>query len=387
MRPFMLVPGARIWAAFAWACLGLLACTSEPGLPEVDADIPRWSVSGDVVASVGVVDGPPEYTLSRVAAVRLLPDGGIAVADGQSASIRIYAADGTFVRQWGQAGDGPGEFGSISQMVLREPDTLAVYDWQHFRLSSFTTAGEQLSGALTLRADDGRVEIYLGRLTDGSHVGAWIRQTTRAEGEVRPDLMRIARFEADGTFQGMLAEDVGMRRIMMPRMSTPTPFSSHFQGTVLDDLVYHTDGLQPVIRVTTAEDEPAPPLSLPLEPMGTEAAWSSLEATVDSASAARLRELPDLPALDSVPVISDLLSDDRGRLWMKRYDPAADSHWLGRQRTGGSWLVIDPGGDAVALVSLPDGFRLMDVRGDRVAGVSRDELGVERVEVRRLDRG
>lgn len=381
MRPFMPIPGARIGVAFAGACLGLLACSSETGLPEVDADIPRWSVSGDVVTRVGVVDGPPEYTLSRVAAVRLLPDGGIAVADGQSASIRIYADDGTFVRQWGQAGDGPGEFGWINGMTLSEPDTLVVYDAEQARLTSFTTAGERLPEMVTFRADDGRVEIYLGRLTDGSHVGAWIRQTPRPEDEVTPDLMRIARFGPGGAFEALLAEDVGMRRLR-----NPVPFSPHFLGTIVDDAVYHTDGLEPVLRVTTAEGEPAPPLSLPLEPMGTEAAWSSLEATVDSASAARLRELPDLPALDSVPVISELISDDRGRMWMKRYEPAADSHWLGRRRTGGSWMVMEPGGDPVTLVSMPDGFRLMDVRGDRVAGVSRDELGVERVEVRRLDR-
>lgn len=362
------------------------ACSSDAGLPEVDADIPRWSVSGDVVAGVGVADGAPEYTLSRVAAVRLLPDGGIAVADGQSASIRIYAADGTFVRQWGQAGDGPGEFRLISTMMLQEPDTLVVYDWGRLRLTSFTTAGERLPWALTLRADDGRVEIYLGRLTDGSHVGAWIRQTPRPEDEVSPDRMRIARFGPDGAFQGVLAEDVGMRRMMMGRMSSPTPFSPHFLGAVVADAVYHTDGLEPALRVTTAEGDSAPARRLPLEPMATETAWSSLEAAVDSAAAERLRDLPSLPALDSVPVISELMSDHRGRLWIKRYEPAIDSHWLLRQRTGGSWLVMEPGGDVVALVSMPDGFRPMDVRGDRVAGVSRDELGVERVEVRRLDR-
>lgn len=376
---------ARLARSLAGVCVGLLlACSSDAGLPEVDADIPRWSVSGDVVAGVGVTDGSPEYTLSRVAAVRLLPDGGIAVADGQSASIRIYAADGTFVRQWGRPGQGPGEFGWINGMILSEPDTLMVYDAEQARLTSFTTEGERLPEMVTFRADDGRVEIYLGRLRDGSHAGAWIRQTPRPEDEVSPDLMRIARFGPDGAFQGVLADDVGMRRLR-----GPTPFSPHFLGTVLDDRVYHTDGLEPVIPVTTAAGEPAPPLSLPLEPMETEAAWSSLEAALDSATAARLGEFPDLPVMDSVPVISHLLSDRRGRLWMKRYEPASDSHWLLRSRSGGggSWLVMEPGGDVVALVSMPDGFQLMEVRGDRVAGVSRDELGVERVEVRRLDRG
>ena len=71
---------------------------------------------------------------------------------------------------------------------------------------------------------------------------------------------------------------------------------------------------------------------------------------------------------------------------MKAYDPAVDSHWRLRGRTGGTWTVLDGDGEVVAKAAVPRGFRLMDIRGDRVVGVSRDELGVEYVEVRALQR-
>ncbi len=76
-----------------------------------------------------------------------------------------------------------------------------------------------------------------------------------------------------------------------------------------------------------------------------------------------------------------------GRLWLKLYAPSTDSHWLGRLRTGGTRLVVRTDGTPAARVPIPPGVRLMDVRGDRVAGVARDETGVERVEVFALRRG
>ena len=70
---------------------------------------------------------------------------------------------------------------------------------------------------------------------------------------------------------------------------------------------------------------------------------------------------------------------------LKRYDPATDSHWMLRQRTGGAWLVGTTGGEVLAHVSVPDAFRLMSISGQALAGVVRDSLGVERVSVLRLE--
>lgn len=64
--------------------------------------------------------------------------------------------------------------------------------------------------------------------------------------------------------------------------------------------------------------------------------------------------------------------------------PRTDSHWLSRRRAGGIWVVSDTNGSLVARVAPPDGLRLLDVGSDRVVGVTRDELGVERIQVHRL---
>lgn len=368
---------AGTWLLLAVLCLP--ACLPDSGAPPADRGVAEWSIGSDPLVSIGELDGPPEYLFARVAAVRLLGDGALAVADRGDGTIRIYDSGGEFRRAMGREGDGPGEFRYIRTLRVRDPDTLEVYDAMAFRLTRFQRSGELLPETVTFRGDDGRPEIYLGRFTSGEHAAAWIRQGPRDPQSISPDAMRLARFGPDGERRAFLGTATGMRRL-----GSPTPFSPHFIGVVIGDSVYHTDGLMGEIRVTSAAGDSAGTLRPALEPWDVDAAWSALEARLDSADAARLAEIRGTPGLDSVPVISDLLVDASQRLWVKRYDPSVDSHWRLRRRTGGDWLVLERDGTEVARVAVPAGFRLLDVRGDRVAGMTRDDLGVERVEVRRL---
>lgn len=361
--------------------LSPVACSPDAAPPSADSGLPEWSIGSEARLSIGEMEGVAEYLFARVASARLLEGGRVAVADRGRGTIRIYGPGGEFERAMGREGDGPGEFRYIRDLRVREPDTLAVYDAMAFRLTRFLASGELLPETVTFRADDGRPEIYVGRFAGGDHAAAWIRQEPRNPTSITVDRMRMARFGPDGERRGLLGTDVGMRRL-----GSPTPFSPHFLGVVIGDSVYHTDGLTGAIRVTGASGEFAGSLRADLEPMGFDRAWSALEVSLDSAGARRLREMRGTPGLDSVPVISALLVDDAERLWLKRYDPSVDSHWRLRQRTGGEWRVLERDGTAVATVSVPAGFRLLDVRGDRAAGLTRDELGVERVEVRTLTR-
>jgi hypothetical protein len=101
----------------------------------------------------------------------------------------------------------------------------------------------------------------------------------------------------------------------------------------------------------------------------------------------RLQDVRGAVGWDSIPTISALLADDEGRLWAKQYVPATDSHWTGRRRTGGEWVVVDRGGRVMAHVSVPRGLRPVHIRGDRILGVAFDEHDVERVQVHALERG
>jgi len=47
----------------------------------------------------------------------LIPDGRIAVADNGAATIRIFRPDGSFERELGRRGEGPGEFAYLSSII------------------------------------------------------------------------------------------------------------------------------------------------------------------------------------------------------------------------------------------------------------------------------
>jgi hypothetical protein len=81
-----------------------------------------------------------------------------------------------------------------------------------------------------------------------------------------------------------------------------------------------------------------------------------------------------MPFPEEFPSFAQLVRDDHGRIWARRYWTPPD--------TREEWLVFDDGRWIGTLAS-PIGFRVMDIRGDRLAGIWQDSLGVEYVRVYR----
>jgi hypothetical protein len=84
---------------------------------QLDA-LPRWRLSDEPILSIGVESGESPYMFDGITAsgVARLADGSIAIVDGSSAlrgsaAVRIFDANGRFVRAVGRRGDGPAEFG------------------------------------------------------------------------------------------------------------------------------------------------------------------------------------------------------------------------------------------------------------------------------------
>ena len=68
-----------------------------------------------------------------------------------------------------------------------------------------------------------------------------------------------------------------------------------------------------------------------------------------------------------------LSCDDRGRIWLQRFDTRDDP--LGKGRT---WTVLGKQGES-ATVRVPAGFTPLIFGRENLLGVSRDSLGVETV--------
>jgi hypothetical protein len=266
----------------------------------------------------------------------------------------------------------------MTHIRVLPPDTILVYDSEALRLTSFRVDG-QLLGTVSFEASDGWPEVYHGRYSDAGHAVSWIQQTGRDPTTVTPDEMRVARFDASGRLLNELATSPGMRRI-----AGPVPFSAHFLGAVVQDTLFYTDGLGGTVFAVAPSGRSPATFELPLAPMSVDQAWAGLSEALDSTRRGEFAEYSGVSGADSVPVVSDLLADAAGRLWFKQYDPSSDSHWLLRRRAGGTWIVTDTRGNVLSRVAAPAGLRLLDVDSDRVVGVRRDELGVERVQVHAL---
>lgn len=92
------------------------------------------------ILQIGVVSGAEELQMFRVADVKRLSDGGIAVANGGSRELRVYEADGRHRATAGGAGGGPSEFRYPSALTILPGDTIQVEDFMD--RVYFTAQGE-----------------------------------------------------------------------------------------------------------------------------------------------------------------------------------------------------------------------------------------------------
>jgi hypothetical protein len=348
------------------------ACGRETG----EAESAVWTVDPDPIVSIGAAQGEEPYLFSRIEAVKLLPDGRVAVLDGGSQSIRIFDARGSFERQLGREGEGPGEFAYLYYLSIHPPDSIVGYDVDLLRFTTFLASGE-LVGSQPVDPASGHPEIYFGAYASGDRGLGWIRPTERTESVITADLMELARFDRGGQLRASLTVLPGLRRLG----SGPTPFSPFLVSALVGDTLFATDGLGP-IEVYGPSGDHLRSMSVPVAPWSAEDAWGELERSLrGNGFLERLLALRGTAGVDSIPSFAEMLADDEGRLWLKRYHPGTDNPYARPRGTGGDWVVVERSGRPVATMTLPDGFRLEDVRGNRLTGVAYDELGIERVRV------
>jgi len=77
---------------------------------------------------IGVLDGPDEYIFGDVVAVAPDREGGLYAFDRQVPALRQYDSAGRYVRTLGRRGSGPGEYQSVSGVVVAEDGRVWTHD-------------------------------------------------------------------------------------------------------------------------------------------------------------------------------------------------------------------------------------------------------------------
>lgn len=390
-----------LWLPFA--ALPLVACDegerATPGTlpPDVASaviienaepawrDRPGWRLSDVPILSIGEVAGDSAYLLSAVNDAVRLPDGRVVVGDGGSVTLRFYDAAGRYLHRAGGHGEGPGEFQFLGRLWLHG-DTLVATDGVNERISFFDVEGRFLR-SMRLEMAEGRYNADpIGQFADGGFFGiSGSRSYGAADaGKVIRDSLRFYSFQPDGRFRTTLAVLPSADRWGLSaggRMRFPfVPFSAR-PGYAIDPYgAYLGTGAAPEVAISRRDGGVERRIRWAVEPHEVTDAdvaryREALLASESDANGRRFWEtfLRETPVAERFPAYQSLIADQVGNLWVEDYRPPWDDQ--------PSWNVFDPDGAWLGTVDTPPRFEIQQIGSDFVLGISRDALGVQRVEV------
>lgn len=400
--------GVRHWVVastvFSLACLGdsrgapSFAVSDSAGVEVLTTAVPPWDTGGAwtvdsvPILRIGLLEGDAPYLFQDITGVLRLGDGRIVVADGLAKEIRFFDAHGVHMRTVGGPGQGPGEFQSLSWMGLCG-EGLYVFDRRQRRVSSWSLQGDYKETFQLREPDADRVPYRSSCGADGSIlVAGWGHRQRHSsnttfemfEQEAPLSLIDPRTQEVVKVGQYISSERVYTTNPVTGGHTTWThPFGRGVVFTLDREHLYvgtserlqvevrdHQGRLLRILRGPDAD------LTITSEDV---AAYRSLTFSRPDSLLRGYLEEQEMPMPPGKPAYTRFLVDRARNLWVKRFVVSEAE----RER----WGVFSPEGRFLGHVAIPEGFHLLDVTDDRVVGVSRDDLGVERVETRRLIRG
>ena len=352
--------------------------------------IDGWRVEPEPLLDLGGDESGPAGVFERVAGLVLLPDGGLVAGDEGAGEIRAFGPDGALRWRTGRPGDGPGEYRLIASLGTGPTDSIWVFDYGNRRFTLLDA-----SGVLTRTFDIGpaiSAPSAVGRLADGRFVLREMWGAPRGDGPQATGMERdpaaIVALAADGTRLDTIAVYPGREVWLTVEngrgvMSTPL-FARNTSVAVGADRVLIGDQASFAIDVFGAdgvERRSVRMTGLDLTIDG-DVIRRTTDLILEHLPAAeredRRRFLETLPGPPTMPAFGRILVAPSGEIWVSQHAPAS--------LDPAAWTVFDGDGRLLAVVPMPERFRLEAVGQGRIAGVWRDEYDVEHVRVHTLSR-
>ena len=333
--------------------------------------------------SVNETGSPDEF--GRVYDVALGPNQSVFVADDMNQEIRVFGLDGAHRFTVGRKGEGPGEFDGLYSVAWLG-DRLLALDPHLGRISEFSAEGEYLGqrrirGAMSSSGGPGWVRFwrvgaehaFFGTIPVNMAPGRWWQFVgVDSRGETGDTLVQLAGPSA-ATINCEIGDRISFFNI---------PFGTELvQRPGPGGMLYSamTDAYR--IALSTAGDDTARVIEreLPAEPISDDE-WatgnSSYRAVRDTFPLMRCDPLRP-PRPDAKPFIEAIDIAYDGKLWVEVIREA-----------GNRWEVFDTDGRLLASLPAPVRGRLAPaISADHVLTVRKDDLGLDHVDVWRIERG
>lgn len=374
------------------ATIMVAGCEGDSGSTAtvVDSAGVRITTSPDGGATYGVVSEEPLVSLGgpdavgvtqffQVQGIRIDPRNRLWVADGQSGELRIFDLEGRHQATRGGTGDGPGEFRSIRMLGAFGGDSVAMGDRAGDRITVFDPAGDLARVARLAPAQD-QVALPHRVFEDGTvlaQVPRLFAFGSLGPGRIIVDTARLVRIGPDEQV-ARVAEVAGPLWLWTGSNQIPIPFTTNPGMAVVGRSVHLVSGPRFLIdrfedgRLAERYGVDRPPR--PVQQTDIDGYRAMAEQYVDARQRPEFLSGLDHEARpDLLPAYTRLLVDDLGNVWAQWYSPDT------------VWDVFAPTRELLGQIRVPESFWLMDVRGEVLAGVWRDEQTVEHVRVYRLE--
>lgn len=396
-------PRARVAVGVVLAT-ALFGCSSDQttasfiqkdsaGITIAGSAAPRWTSSGGWrVGPVPLLDLTTSGTgmaheFYHVQDAARLPDGTIAVAESTSGDVRLFSANGEFLRALGRSGEGPGEFRLPGSIDAFHRDSIAVFDRQLQRITVLGIRGDGYR-VIPLKTG-GRYVTQLRPLDDTTFVG---RLPPEWAPEERDGLYRypeaLVRIGATGEILDTVTVLAGAEsfQAMGGGVSSAPLFGKSSYVAVSGGRVYVGDSDRMEISVLSASGQIEQMIRVPGFDLSLAPGEVAEERAARSGpnSSARGREiLQATPDPEERPAYCGLLVDTEGFVWAEECQGRMARM---SSRKPWRWTVFSPEGEWLGAVELPTRFFLLQVGSGYVLGNRYDENDVEHVEVLRLVR-
>jgi len=339
----------------------------------------EWQVAAEPIATIGAADGDQGGPIfNAISGGVRVSDDRIAIAD---ASLRIWLINDSWevVREVGGEGAGPGKFREISGMQHIGGDSLVVFDHRLGRMSVFNAEGDYVR---SINSSGGPMVKLLGTFDNGLLLARRVLPVpwNQRDVSVRSPMEIVVMDENAGNpevIATMFDEEAmiignGKLRVIPPMGRRPIV-------QVSGDRVYLAQSDNYAIHVYNSDGVAVGHITAPQERalVTYQDLWEILPPGYAESLAAG--DFSGFPEDLYWPVITAMLVDDSGRLWVESGVPANRRPWSGR------YTVFDEDGDRLAGVSFSEGFRPLVVDDGVALGVRTNDPGVQTIEVYTVD--
>ena len=344
---------------------------------------PQWNLATEPTLTLGSVDGEEAFRFFRITDAIRLGDRVI-VLDGGSAELRVFHADGTHLLTSGGSGEGPGEFLFPNRLLFLARDSVAVWDSRLRRVSFFDSGGTfdravQIVGNFQ---NPDLVAVFL----DGSFLFTDLRIVMPSSGVQNVPLIAL-RYGPEG----LLADTLGIHSAgKITRSSEPPGYVAELFQSISwlagdRETYWVTNGEEPaLLRQNAAGDTLA---AIRWEAGGRQVSVQHVAAhfgnlltnSTSESSRRRIRNIQaHTPVASQFPAADRLLVAQTGHVWVRCFKPPIEE-------TPQDWIIFTPSGKLVGRIQLPRTLRVLDLGGNHVLGVIRDEADVEFIQLFRIE--